>query len=755
MPHLLIEIARDVLERQMLSLPIEVDASGAPADILAPPLEIQLSLPTPFGTMRVQLIVRTVTLQPVVGSAQAMIAMTFDESSIEALSLGKGAGLLGGHMSASAALVVRPGVEPDGRGVARFGVDLSASIVTFQLDAPSQGRLAAAIGGPLVTPIENAIAAMLTARFRGVGFRAAGLTLGLTPGVPSEDLLTVEALPGVVWVDPQTLALALRYAGEPSPPPFQPIPFLPGGPSAFGMRLSNDGFQRTVRNPAVRKLARDMLTERRIDDFVQDAFVARGGAGEVTDADRAEGARRLDAYLATPQGQAELTGEIPSPVGGGALRKRIRGVPDPFSDFDVEVPELDLWLGEGRVEGRAVARGSVNGFGFTAHIRFRATPVLVKGSSLTIELHELEIDDPDIDIDLPFWLEWAAGILVGVIAGPLVGALLGFLLSAIVSELAEAFIPSNLGSKVPPPKAKPVGKLPTGVTIERLEVTPQFLAFTGGWFVFIDDPRPFYPRATLVDTVDRVRVGPPSEGRAAFVCLSILGVVMTAREGTGTVFGYVRQAWRSSVNVTLKTTGIPLPLTRYPWKLAVGYRSPNDHGNWMPDPPLILVPGALPVTATVWHPEPPFLGHTERRSFTIDVRAVGDDGFSFEVPADAGCVVLELSARVVDATGNTWEDLHYVDVPNDTVAFGADFQEFAAKCAKQRREFHVGTVPSLLDQLWNPPNVLVEQVHEAIRTEQPAVTREIDKVFASHGVQGLQLLLAPSLAGKALQGHGG
>jgi hypothetical protein len=747
MPHLLIEIARDVIERQMLSVPIELDPNGAPADILAPPLSIRSSLPTPFGTMRVQLIVRTVTLRPITGSAQTMIAMKFDESSIEALSFGASVGLLGGNMSASAALAVRQGIAPDGRPIAQLGVDLSASTVTFQLDAPSRGRLATAIGGALVTPIENAVAAMLTTRFRRVGFQAAGLTLGLTPSVPSEDLLTVEALPGVVWVDPRTLALALSYAPEPPPPPFQPVPFLPGGPTAFGMRLSNDGFQRTVRNPAVRKLARDMLTERRIDDFVHDAFVARGGGGDVTDADRVEGAKRLDGYLATPAGQAELANETPSPVGGGALRKRIRDVPDPFSDFDVEVPELDLWLGEGRVEGRAIARGSVNGFGFTAHLSFRATPALLQGASPSIELHQLEIDPPDIEISLPFWLELAAGILAGAIAGSLAGALVGFLLSAVVSALAEALIPPNLGSKVPPPKGKPLGKLPTGITIQRLDVTPQFLAFTGSWFVFIDDPRPFYPRATLVDTVDRTRVGSPSEGRAAFVCLAALGVVMTAREGTGTSFGYVRQAWRSSVTATLQTDGIPLPVTRFPWRMAVGYLD-QRHYPVMPDPAVVLAPGPLPVTATVWLPEPPFLGRTERRSFTIGVRAAGEDSFVFDVPPDAGSVLLELSARIVDAAGVAWELLHYVDVPNETVAFGADFQEFAAQCAKQRREFHVGTVPSLLDQLWNPPNVLVEQVYEAIRTEQPAVTREIDRVFAADGVRGLQLLLAPSLAGQ-------
>jgi hypothetical protein len=754
MPHLLIEIARGVLERQMLSIPIELDPSGAPADILAPPASIQDSLFKPSGTVRFQLIIRTVALQPIAGSAQAIVAMTFDESSIEALSLGKSVGLLGGHMSASASIVVHQGLAPDGRANATIGVDLSASIVTLQFDPASHGRLAAVVGGAEVTSIEKALAATLATRFHLAGFQSAGLTLGLTPGIPSEDVLTVEALPSIVWVDAQTLALALRYAAEPSPAPFQPVPFLPGGPTAFGMRLSNDGFQRTVRNPAVRKLARDMLTERRIDDFVHDAFVARGGVEKITDADRADGATRLDAYLKTPGGQVELANETPAPVGGGMLRKRVRDVPDPFSDFDVEVPELDLWLGEGRVEGRAVARGAVNGFGFTAHIRFRATPVLVQGADLSIELHDLEIDRPDIDIDLPIWLKWATAVLVGVIAGPLTGALVGFLLSAVVSALAEAFIPSNLGSKVDPPKGKSLGKLPSGVLIQRLDVTPEFLAFSGSWSVSIDDPRPFYPRATIVDTVDRKPSGRPSKGSAAFVCLTIFGSVISAREGTGTRFAFVRQAWTSTARVTLQTSAIPLPLTRFPWKIAVGYRTKEQYPA-MPDPPMILVPGAMPVTATVWHPEPPFLGRTERRSFTLDVSAVGDDGFAIGVPADAGCITIELSTRVIDALGTSWEDLHYVDVPNETVSFGADFQEFAAKCGKSRREIHIGSVPSLLDELWNPPNILVERVREAIRTEQPAMSREIGKAFASHGHEGLQVLLAPSLAGKVLKGHGG
>jgi hypothetical protein len=71
------------------------------------------------------------------------------------------------------------------------------------------------------------------------------LNFNLTPAVPSETLLTVEALPGIVWVHGETLACSLRYAPEPVPPPFAPVPFLPAGQTtAFGLRLSNDGFQR-------------------------------------------------------------------------------------------------------------------------------------------------------------------------------------------------------------------------------------------------------------------------------------------------------------------------------------------------------------------------------------------------------------------------------------------------------------------------------------------------------------------------------
>ncbi|MEO8621888.1 MAG: hypothetical protein ABI625_12535 [bacterium] len=748
MPHLHIEIARGVIESQLLNTPIDTAPDGTTSDILAPPAAIQDSLFTPFGTIRAQIIIRTVRLQPIVGSANATVEMSFNESSIEILALGKSIGLLSGHISASATLAVRQVSAAPAIGLnAAFGVDTTNTVATFHFDPPSQARIAPQVKPISVGVIEAAVGAMMTKRLKQGGFQKAGLVLGLKYGVPSEDLLTVDALPAIAWVDAQTLALSLQYAPEPTPPPFQVVPFLPDGPSSFGLRLSNDGFQRTVRNPAMRKLARDVLTARRIDAFVHDAFLARGGVAPVTDLDKADGAKRLNDYLLTPAGLAEIAGETPSPVGGGMLRKPIKNVPDPFSDFDIQVPELDLWLGDGRIEGRIVGKGDVDGFGFEARISFRATPVLVD-QKLGMELRDFQIDDPDVDIHLPVYLRWATAIIVGAIAGTLVGAFIGFIMSAVLSALVEAMIPSNLGAIIPTQKIDARKKLPTNVSIARLDVTPEALTLIGRWSVFIDDPRPFYPRATMVDTIDRVKDGLPTPGRAEFMCLGILGVLMPARQGAGTVFKFLRQAWRSTVVVTLETSSIPLPLTRFPWKVAVGYRTIEQYVA-MPDPPRILVPGPMAVTATVWNPEPPFLGQTERRSFTIDVRAVGDNGFSFAVPSGTECILLELSTHVIDAAGVNYDVLHYVDVPNETLTFGDDFDAFKANCRKGRRELKVGKVPSLLDELWNPPNIIVERVHEAIQNEEPAVTTAIGSLYASHGIAGLQILLAPSLAGRA------
>jgi hypothetical protein len=746
MPHLHIEIARGALERRLHGVQIQVDPSGGP-DILAPPFPIRQTLPTPLGIVRVQLIVRSVVLQSVLGSAQSRLALGFDEGSVEFLSTGQAEGLLGGALSVPFTLRFNAVAVANGQQ-ARLVADFAGSAVVFSFDTSSKARLVAKVGQGTADLAEAAISAALSLQFGSLAPMETGVNLRLTPGIPSEDLMVVEGLPSVAWVDPETLAGALQYASEPTPAPFQPVPFLPAGqPAAFGLRLSNDGFQRTIRNQAIRRLARASLSARLIDRFVHDAYVQRGGSGPVTDQDKADGQARLEAYLLTPQGLLDIANETPAPVGNGKLRKRITA-PDPFSDFDVEVPELDLWLGNDRIEGRAKATGTVNGFGFTAHLRFRARPVLIQ-QPISIEMHNIEIDDPDIEIDLPPWLEWTVGLLVTLLTGSaLTGVIVGFLLSSIVASLVEAFIPSDLGSKVPPPQGQEVG-LPTGVTLTQLAVIPEFLAMLGRWSFTLQDPRPFMPSVRIADRIERTKVGPAREGVAYFTCLGDLGFVAdsTAERG-GTRFKYMHQNWRSRVTAEVQATVVPLPLTRFPWTIAVGHRSMAQyHFPKLTTARQPLAPGNVTFMTDVWHPEPPLGGHVASASYTVGVQSTGENGFTIDVPAASGCIVIELATKVVDASGYTWDLLTIIDVPNETVVLEDQeaFDKFTGQCERRRREWPSIEEPSLLDKVWNPPNVLATRVQQAIRTGQPAVATTIAGVVEKRGIAGLNVILAPSL----------
>jgi len=731
----------------MLTVPVEFDPAGKPVDILAPPFPIQRVLPANGGQMRIQIIVQTVTLQTVTGSAQCAIAMTFDSGSVELPALGIAEGLLAGSIAVPFFVSFRSAPGKNGGQLAQLVADFSTTTVAFSFEQNSRARLIAKIGLAMTNLAESAIQGLLTTQFRTkVGARPTGLDLELTPGVLSEKLLTVDALPGVVWVNSETLALSLQYAPEPSPAPFQPVPFLPAGQWApFGLHLSNDGFQRTIRNPAVRKLALDTLSDRLRPGFVQQAYAKHGGPGGPTEADKQDGQKLLEDYLKTPQGLTDIANETPSPTGNGKLRKHISKVPDPFSDFDIEIPELDLWLGNNRIEGKARATGEVNGFGFTANLRFRARPVLITQPSLAIEMHDLQIDDPDIDISLPPWLEWAFGFLVSAIGGPVWGAVVGFLLSSIISSLVEAFIPSNLGSQVPEQEAKKLPRLPPGVRLKELSVVPEFLAIMGEWVALIDDPRPFWAHMKIGYDVVSEPVGISRPGEAWFTCLGELGVVMDSNPQFGTRFEYTHQSWKSRVRAAIEATAVPLPLTRFPWTIAVGYRSMAQyHFPVITTSPQPLVAGQLTFTSDVWRPEPPLKGHLANQTFTIDVQRGDDDTFTLSVPPAAGCVLIQLETKVIDAAGETWNLAAQIDVANETVTFGADFDEFRQHCGGRRRNRFLVKEPSVLDKIWNPPDVYAKVVQEAIRTEQPAITSGIASLLEDVGGDAFQLILAPS-----------
>ncbi len=172
MPHLHIAIARRALERRVHGLTVQVDDAAGP-DILAPPFPVRRSTPTSLGVVRVQLIVRSVVLQSVVGSAQSNLALTFDEGSVEFLSAGQSEGLLAGNITIpftlrfTAAQVDRElekcGVKVVEQGSqARLVVDFAGTTVAFAFDAASKGRLVAKVGQLAADLAELAIATGLS-----------------------------------------------------------------------------------------------------------------------------------------------------------------------------------------------------------------------------------------------------------------------------------------------------------------------------------------------------------------------------------------------------------------------------------------------------------------------------------------------------------------------------------------------------------------------------------------------------------------
>jgi len=100
---------------------------------------------------------------------------------------------------------------------------------------------------------------------------------------------------------------------------------------------------------------------------------------------------------------------------------------------------------------------------------------------------------------------------------------------------------------------------------------------------------------------------------------------------------------------------------------------------------------------------------------------------------------------VIDAAGVIWDLYALIDVPNQTVTLGSDFGEFTQHCESGRRKWTWVFVPSLLDKIWNPPEVFAGAVQRAIHTAQPAITNELGSLIEERGKEAFHLILAPSL----------
>lgn len=735
--HVVLQVSRKVLDRLMRATPLEVDPSGQPLEILDPPFTLRRSLPTPLGPADAHLIVRSSTLNLHAGTDRATLGLHFDSSSVELLGLGKSVSMFVGRIDVTVGVSFRQRTldPPESALLAELGVDFASAKVKPVPDADSASRLERLVGAASAQALLDLLGTALAGVFHERGFAPTGLTYRLTPGANSEDMRTLSAMPESVFLDAETLSVTGRFAPQQDALPVTPLLDQAAfNPVAY--QLSAEGFRRTVRNRAVRRLARDSVSERRLGELRKTH-------------DEATAATKLAEYLATPEGIKEVSDETPAPVGSGQVRHRVKA-PDPFADFDVGVDHVDFWLEDGRIRGEVRAGGKVAlGFGFRADVGFSAVPAISGG---TLQLDDFKIDEPDVSIDLPWAFELGVGAaavyaLAQVIATPLVGVTVPFLLAAIVSAIVEAVAAEKLSELEAGAEEEDITDLPPGVHMTAMEVTAKALTMRGYWAVTIEDPRPFVEWVRLEIAVERNQVGPTTSGEASLVCRPVLGLVAASEAPDARRFEYEHRWFSSKVTVTRTAENVPLPLTYRPWTLWVRYASPAAY---QPAPktqpaPLPLKAGALSVLTSVWRPEPPFVGKIEEHTFTIDVSG-GDDRYELEVPSDAANVTLTFSTSVVDASGREHVLLGSVDVHNETVSFGDDFTTFKEGCDDTRRELRVGAEPSLIDPIWNPPELALARLHHAIRTGEPAIGAQLARVVEAGGAQALEALLAPAKA---------
>ena len=186
-------------------------------------------------------------------------------------------------------------------------------------------------------------------------------------------------------------------------------------------------------------------------------------------------------------------------------------------------------------------------------------------------------------------------------------------------------------------------------------------------------------------------------------------------------------------------------MKRIAWTIAVGHGSAMKFQNpGTSTPPQVAAPGNVTFTSDVWRPEPPLNGHIENATFSIGVQRSDQESCVFDIPADARCIYLLVKIKVVDATGYEHNLQPLYRITNETVSFGEDYDQFADHCERGRKEYVAVEEPSLLDKLWNPPDIFARQIQRAIREERPGVTTDLASVLEDHGARALQIVLAPS-----------
>lgn len=698
---LIIQIAREAIRREVLNTPLAFGPGGEVLDTLVPPFAFEESLPHTGIGGRFHLIVRKLDALAAPRTANLVIELEFSDGSIM-LPHSTVRMMAGSYRLVVPLLFTQPTFL---NRHSELAVNFPAAKGTMQLNPDSQSSLEAQLGSTGASLAVAGMRAAILGYFHSQGVRTVGLRFRIIPYFDSDTMMTLTAVPQILWIDRETLAIFGRHrraapAGNPfsktqsdlPPPPFSNFP----GWSPVVAMLSPESFHRMIACPAVAAAARDHVAGAERKRLIAEEGARINNQGEPTEEQLAAAEQRLSLYLNSTEGMARIQSKTPQPCGQGAIDQRIP-MPDPFAATTAYITHLSMTLGNGRIDITARAHAEV----FCGRVDV-TLPMWIE-PRVNQPLQQVDAGPvfrgrPRTNVDVDLICEVIVGTLLSFLVGPFVGSIVTIVGVAIGEGVAESLLRSKLVKQdMPTPDAG--GALPPFVRWERVEINPSALVLIGDWPGQIRDPRSFEPRISIVTgSTSRPSSSTPTEaGRFTVDC----------PQGSGT-FTFRRHAWDTTIRLSISGQDVPQPLTFGNWTVVLNGRS------------FVLQPGEFTMSGNVIVLEPPSRQKLEPRpEIVLGVDGSNDSGWVLAFRGEDAVQSLEVSTVVTDGSGRRWYPrTGRMYVHGQTLDLPADYHRFAGNCREAYIEIGsryelVRDVPHW-EQVLNFDRVVYSRIREAV-----------------------------------------
>lgn len=722
---LIIEVARAAIERELLNTPFASDPNTPANDTLMPPFILTRNVPLPGMSGTLWLKVSELHLRPQPGSALITMQMIFEECSLQAP--GVDLHQLSGQCSVTAPLYFTP---PAGiPSASRLALDFNQATSSLALDPASISQMDQAVGPQLGGAIRSALDTALTAMFRKQGMVDLNFTFLIDPTRDSASLMTLTAVPNVMWIDGECLgifgyhrqAASTGLLGMKTSADLPPVPY-PGYPSdSIAILLSPSSFHQLVACPSIRTVAVDHVAARYREQWINDVRAFNHNDGLATPAEIALAESYLNAYVRGSQrGIQETDACTPAPCGRGLIDQHV-DLPDPFPGTTAYITRLSMELGHDQIDIKASAGTQIFCTRISVQVPMSIKPTI--GLDNSIQAGPLSRGAVDTDIDDDIGCDEATRILLFFVRNPFIDSISILLKFGLVKSLAENLISDAImKANLPAPNtnAGGVAKLPAGVKLKEILIDPTALTIQGHWEGMVNDPHQINAAVRFFWQTSHTRSTAFSEQSGTFEA---------SCGGAPRTFNYSSQAWDTSVAFTIDIGDVPRPIRYddwYLWHNGVAHK---------------LAAGTLTFPGEVVVPVPPDLEKLEHRdAIVVNVTGSNDQGFTLNFRAEDDNVVFSIFTRVVDGSGRAWQlGGNNLSSQGLTFLFDQEYTDFREECARYivgvGSQYKLWKEVPVWEKVTSIENILGERITSShplgvaqslrqIMIEQPEVTKQ-------------------------------